>query len=256
MNNKAKKMVRFGLLAGLLALAAQPASAALKIIPVFIGGEPPSGSMIAGGGNLQEIFQVAAQAWENVFKRGGGNWTLRIEYGWTNDGGFAYERSVAFGGNPIRMTQSRVFFNNAPTLEEGVLGWFADATPTDNSEYGQYTDYRANVEGGFLNYGRVFSEATGDAANRVDLLTVAMHEIGHSLGLDRDYSGFANQFKFAGMLFTINHGPHLGGSFGNVLPLMVPDPTAGWRQLISGDDALLLAQISSFDKPDLDAPNP
>ena len=37
-------MIRFGLLACLLALAAQPAPAALKIIPVFIGGDPPPAS--------------------------------------------------------------------------------------------------------------------------------------------------------------------------------------------------------------------
>ena len=77
-------MVRFGLLAGLLALAAQPAPAALKIIPVFIGGSPPPATDVIGGGNLQEIFRVAAESWERVFKRGGGNWTVTIYYGWTN----------------------------------------------------------------------------------------------------------------------------------------------------------------------------
>ena len=44
---------------------------------------PPATDVI-GGGNLQEIFQIAAESWERVFKRGGGNWTVTIYYGWTN----------------------------------------------------------------------------------------------------------------------------------------------------------------------------
>ena len=83
MNAIARQMVRFGLIASFLAVAAQPASAALKIVPVFVGGTPPATNVI-GGGNLQEIFQVAAKSWERVFKRGGGNWTVTIYYGWTN----------------------------------------------------------------------------------------------------------------------------------------------------------------------------
>src|SRR5215472_12269236 len=83
MNVKARHIVRFGLMAGFLALATQPASAALKIIPVFTGGTPPATNVI-GGGNLQEIFQVAAKSWERVFKRGAGNWTVTIYYGWMN----------------------------------------------------------------------------------------------------------------------------------------------------------------------------
>ena len=63
-------------------LAAAPARAGLKIRPVFIGGEPPSTEDMVGGGNLQEIFQVAAEAWEEVFKGGSGNWDVTIEFGW------------------------------------------------------------------------------------------------------------------------------------------------------------------------------
>ena len=51
--------------------------------------------------------------------------------------------------------------------------------------------------------------------------------------------------------------PHIAASFedgGN--PLMVSDPVPGERQLISGLDALLLAEISSFRTPALTVPIP
>ena len=104
---KANHLIQCGLLACLL--AAQPASAKLKIIPVFIGGTPPPAMDVTGGGNLQEIFQVAAESWERVFKNGGGNWTVTIYYGWTNSFSassttenslFAQEKFIAEGGHP------------------------------------------------------------------------------------------------------------------------------------------------------------
>jgi len=258
-----------GMLAGLVALAAPHAAlAGLHIKPVFIGGTPPPPSAIAGGGDLQEIFQVAAEAWEGVFQQGGGKWNITIEFCWSDTGTqFGREELLEQGGNPVRITRSRVFFRN--TAAQGgpdtFPGWFADPTSRDNSEYLTYIAYRANVTGGQLNVGRVYSDATGDAAGRLDLLTIATHEIGHALGLDNGYSGFQDQFQ-QGLFIAItpprpyadlevilsSFGPHIDG-FGST-PLMVPDPTPGWRQLISAVDALVIAQISSFDRPDLNSP--
>jgi hypothetical protein len=150
------------------------------------------------------------------------------------------ERLLQQGGNPARITRARVLFNNSPPppLDLGIAGFFADPTPRDNSEYLRYTSDRANVESGWLNIGRVFSEATGDAADRIDLLTIATHEIGHALGLDGNYSGFPTQFHsglfvdltsprpFAGLAFTITNGPHLD-ALGQT-PLMVQEPHPGW----------------------------
>src|SRR5215831_6571548 len=157
MNNKATKMVRFGLLASLLALAAQPASAGLKIVPVFIGGTPPPATDVIGGGNLQEIFQAAAQSWERVFKRGGGNWTVTIYYGWTNflpisdastleNSLFAQETFIAEGGKPVRMTQSLILFNSTPPLDSTFQSLFMDPTPRDNLKYLRYTTERQNED--------------------------------------------------------------------------------------------------------------
>jgi hypothetical protein len=55
-----------------LCLVASSAHAGLKIRPVFRDGVPPAAGCIVGGGDIQEIFQVAAEAWERVFKGGSG----------------------------------------------------------------------------------------------------------------------------------------------------------------------------------------
>ena len=93
-----------------------------------------------------------------------------------------------------------------------------------------------------------------------------MHEIGHALGLDLEYVGLATQLEsglflpitpplpFAGASIAMTAGvPDHIGLF-PPLPLMGAHPTPGERQLISGLDALVLAQISSFDRPDLGEP--
>ena len=274
---KDKRIIQSGLLAALLVLAlATPraAFAGLHIIPVFIGGTPPPATDVIGGGNLQEIFQVAAESWERVFKRGGGNWSVVIYYGWTNslpmpisvsstteNNLFAQEKFLAEGGNPIRMTQSLILFNNTPPLDSTFQSLFMDPTPRDNLKYLRYTTDRQNedVVPPQLNIGRVLSQDL-ETENSLDVLELCLHEIGHSLGLDYSYSGFQAQFNYpgvvvtaprpyAGLLIPINNGPHI-----NYNPsLMVQFQTdAGLRRLISAADALLIAQLNSFDNPDLD----
>ncbi len=117
-------------------LAASPAQAGLKIRPVFTGGLPPVPDMMVGGGDLEEIFKVAAEAWEEVFKSGSGNWDVTIEFGWRTlgDGPWGRAITLSYGGNnPVRITHGAVEFNNAP----GDPGFFADPTPRDSTEYKQ-----------------------------------------------------------------------------------------------------------------------
>ena len=269
-------MVRLGLLAGLLALAApRPAFAGLHIRPVFIGGPPPPPSLLVGGGNLQEIFQVAAENWERVFKQGGGKWDVTIYYGWGTNliGGDLYGQEEMLeqgGGNVVRITQSLVLFSPdppQPPQERSIRGWFADPTPRDNSEYQLYTRVQRDVQGVEVNYGRVFTEATGAAVGRIDLLTIAMHEIGHALGLDLGYSGFQARFveglfveitsppRYAGLALQVKaQGPHVDDDVTVESALMGQRATPGQRQFISVADALVIGRLSLFDRPTLTDP--
>jgi hypothetical protein len=71
-----KELLGLGLV---ILLATSPAGARLKIRPVFDATEAPPADGIAGGGDLHEIFEVAAEAWERVFDVGGGRWDLTIQ---------------------------------------------------------------------------------------------------------------------------------------------------------------------------------
>jgi hypothetical protein len=54
-------------------------------------------------------------------------------------------------------------------IDAAGYGWFVDATPLDDSEFGR--------------------ASPSPAAGRADLLTVVMHELGHVLGLGHDEAG-------------------------------------------------------------------
>ncbi len=249
--------------------ASQPAFAGLQVNLVYIENPPqPHSDLVTGGGQLREIMRVAAENWERIFRRGGGNWKVTIEYGWGQLNGSLYAQELKIsetGNNPPRIGHSCVIFNTNPKLPASVLGFFADPTPWDNAEYLEYAAESVPTAYGWLNAARTFSGPTGDAIDRLDMLTIAMHEIGHALGLDGSYSGFLGQFPgygifeikpprpYAGFTYFINTEPHIV-DLGD-LPLMISEAPRGKRQLISTADALLIAQISLFDRPDLSEPS-
>jgi hypothetical protein len=229
---------------------AADAGAGLVIDATFVGGDPPPN--IAGGGNLTQIFNTAISYWEAAFQSPTDNWVVKLNYQW---GALSSALNAQFylgtqGGDPHRIETGSITFNNT-----GSTSYFADPNPTGNSAYGHYQEVTMQEPGGTLNVGRIYTDPTGDAVGRVDLLTIAEHEIGHALGLSLDNTASSSQIDvtaprpFAGLTIYTYSGDHLfqstalmGGLFAN------PDE----RVLISGLDVLTEAQISRFATPNLD----
>jgi hypothetical protein len=222
--------------------------AGLIINATFAGGDAPSD--MAGGGDLTHIFDTAASFWEAAFTDSKNHWVVNIQYQWGALSGVNGQfQTTAQGGDPHRIESGTITFDNS-----GRTPFFADPTPRDNSEYTQYTQGHFDTPDGPLIISRVYSGATGDAAGRVDLLSIAEHELGHALGLSFDNTGASSPIivtaplPFAGVVIPSVGTDHLDIAGALMGTYQLP----GQRYLISPVDVLAEAQISRFGDPNLD----
>jgi hypothetical protein len=263
---------RPALLALALALSAMlaasaPAQAGLKIIRTpagGTGGTPPPN--LSGGGNIIDIFNQAADYWESAFPDPHQDWTVELKYTWGAFGDVNADNALSAqftlgsaGGTPLRILSGSITFDNS-----GGTLWFADPNPATNSAYADVEPYfglyplPSALEGIALNNGIWFVHPTNsDAEDHVDLLTIAMHEIGHGLGMLQSAPDFTAPTEFeitdavspryAGLLVFLDSL----GIFEH-LPspaLMMSRNQPSIRQFPSTLDILSMAQISAYDNP-------
>lgn len=241
---------------GLFGIVMAANAPALTIVRDFVAsgsdfgfglGDATGAPTTAGGGNLVDIFNAAADCWEEAIMD---DHTVTIKFGWQGLGGGTLGAHVLTGegGTPHRETSAVIRFDS-----DGTSSFFADSTPTLHEEYTDYTETSADLGGGVVNTGRYFADSIGDAVGRYDLLSTALHEIGHALGLSGANDAFVAENgdgdidvtgprPFAGSVIDTISGAHLDYGF----TLMNPFGSIGERTRISAIDVLANAQISDF----------
>ncbi len=254
----------FALAAALALVTTAPSLAGLKIIRIpagGTGGTPPPN--LAGGGNLADVFDVAADYWEMAYPDPNQDWTVEFEFSWdpvlNGDGPLSAQFVLGnVGGDPERVQSGRMNFRNT-----GTTAWFADPHPRTNSAYGFVEPNGGNAgvpsepEDIYVNVGITFSNPVNpDAKDHLDLLTIAMHEIGHGLGLlahppewqapPEIVISEAVSARYAGYsyLYEIGGNEHLGFP-----SLMSGRNRLDVRQFPSVQDIMTMAQISHYNRP-------
>lgn len=159
---------------------------------------PADGSPILGGATRAQAnatVQAAANYWMSAFANSSstaswatsGTLTHTIDVGWTGHGG----TTLATGGTSWfpngQLVNGQLLFDN-----DGTSNFYVDANPLSQSEWNQSSNRSMTFNGVSMNVERVhFDAPAGVVRDNSDLLTVAIHEIGHALGFLGSYPGFA-----------------------------------------------------------------
>lgn len=243
------KALKLGTLAAALTFGlSSSASAQLTIIRVDQGGTPPGN--LAGGGNLDDLFNQACDWWEAVYCGDAHTVTLRYRWGALSPGVLGTHTLQAQSGNPNRETLGRLTFDN-----DGSTAFFADPTPESASEYTVYAPLERDLGGGLFNTARYYRNSTGAATNRIDLYSVVLHEVGHGLGLSSANVSYQQEIAGDNEIDVVAPQP-LPGTKIPTTPgsahlsvfraLMEPAATPSTRRIPAGVDVLTNAQLSRF----------
>lgn len=214
----------------------------------------------------KSVMNQAASYWENTFAGCSAlDFTHNISVGWDAlPGETVAQGGASWSGGPGNPIISS--FINWDT--DASSSFFVDTTPGSNSEFSASPNDTRTTNLGGINLNvedRWYANFLGtDAADNNDMLTVAMHEIMHTLGvlsaypnytaLDIDNDGSFFELMAAGITIPAAYdGGHVeallawngpGSLPGDYHPNLIgPNSIPGTRSLITDLDALLLANL-------------
>ncbi len=170
-----------------------------------LGALPPNS---VGSGDITKIFRAAAKPWQESIQVQA---TVNIYYAYAAVGG---ELTFVTWDGVSRTWSAIILINNDG--QSGHFAWYLDPAPNDDNEWLTPFEVSADLGGGTINTGRCFVDGVGVAGDlsHVDLKTIFMHALGHSLLLSVSNPYF--QSLVADGYFHIN-APLVGA--GSLIPV-------------------------------------
>lgn len=180
-------------LAALVVAVCAVSASALDLDLTFDAGASATPSFDPSGAQLQAIVSAAATYWEDYLEDAH---TLNVTYYWDDLAGgtlAVHQNQATSGGKP---TEALIRFDTQSDAVERL--WFFDPTPHDHGEFDltrsrvadlAVADRNAWFTGsppGLLEVGyrgTAVAGAPADAISGFDLLSTAIHELGHAVGL-------------------------------------------------------------------------
>ncbi|NLE39254.1 MAG: tandem-95 repeat protein [Pirellulaceae bacterium] len=221
------------------------------------------------GSRLTALMGAVKNYWEDIFEE---SWTLNVEFYYdTLDGG-----TLAVHNNRDLLTYSHP--KSCRIRFDTDRNWFIDPTPLDNSEFNMaqtlYRDLSSTNKTAWFNgsppdllevgyRGSALSSAPYEARTYYDMFSIALHEMGHGLGMTSRYaSGDTGDYDYdfssalvwgqtmAAESYATDNRYHTKA--GNTL--MYPYSSAGRRTLPSAADVFAIQDAGEWSTSAIDLP--